>query len=146
MYANLIVDLRDVSSRTSSRPSEELDAAIASGRDVQREVERTAAGLEAIKVGEGVAGDRQGVTLLVVNGFRYAVSNWSYGPRSDPPPPHTPQARLPNYVTMDKLSSIFAAREDMARAMSKLEQVFSSGTIDKEVRQAGFGTLCRLQL
>ena len=36
---------------------------------------------------------------------------------------------------MDKLSSIFAAREDMARAMSKLEQVFSSGTIDKEVRK-----------
>ena len=55
MYANLIVDLRDVSSRTSSRPSAELDAAIASARDVQREVERTTAGLEAIKVG-GVQG------------------------------------------------------------------------------------------
>jgi hypothetical protein len=36
---------------------------------------------------------------------------------------------------MDKLSSIFAAREDMSRAMVKLEQVFSSGTIDKEVRR-----------
>ena len=44
-----------------------------------------------------------------------------------------PQGRLPNYVTMDKLSNIFAAREDMAKAMMKLEQVFSLGSIDKEV-------------
>ena len=44
-----------------------------------------------------------------------------------------PQGRLPNYVTMDKLSNIFAAREDMAKAMVKLEQVFSLGSIDKEV-------------
>lgn len=43
------------------------------------------------------------------------------------------QGRLPNYVTMDKLSNIFAAREDMAKAMVKLEQVFSLGSIDKEV-------------
>ena len=35
---------------------------------------------------------------------------------------------------MDKLSNIFAAREDMAKAMIKLERVFTSGTIDKEVK------------
>jgi hypothetical protein len=54
--ANLIVDLGDLSARTSaysSRGAAEVDAAIASAADARREVAETAAGLEAVKVGVG---------------------------------------------------------------------------------------------
>lgn len=40
-------------------------------------------------------------------------------------------------MTRKQLSNIFAAREDMLKAVGKMEQVFANGEIEEAVREQG---------
>jgi hypothetical protein len=46
---------------------------------------------------------------------------------------HSQDALERDYINHEKLGAIFAAREDMRAALSKLEHVFTSGHLSKQV-------------